>query len=101
MRKTDKKTDNQIRLFLTDICENFMKEFNGFQWLTHEADYRHFPETLKITLVFDRGDSLDDFLQSDARNQLMFMIQQELSRIPVKLPSVENHIAYATEQRVV
>lgn len=55
MRKTDKKTDNAIIRALTEVCEHAKDEHAGFEWLTHEADYRRFPQSLNVTLVFHQS----------------------------------------------
>ncbi|HCC80946.1 MAG TPA: Fis family transcriptional regulator, partial [Methylophaga sp.] len=43
MRKTDKKIDNELRLKLTDVCEQGLKNIAGFQWLTHLVNYDDYP----------------------------------------------------------
>ncbi|SEF80192.1 hypothetical protein [Marinobacterium lutimaris] len=53
MRKTDKKTDNAIRLALTEACEIALTRHPGFEWLTHLVDYNRFPESLTVVCVFD------------------------------------------------
>jgi hypothetical protein len=52
MRKTDKKTDQQIVRALTAVCESAKDDVEGFEWLTHEVDYQRFPESLQVTLAF-------------------------------------------------
>ncbi len=34
MRKSDKKIENQIRDVLTDVCEDTLKSYDGFLWVT-------------------------------------------------------------------
>lgn len=48
MRKTDKKIENNIRISLTKVCEQALKEVDGFLWLTHTVNYSKFPESLQI-----------------------------------------------------
>ena len=43
MTKTDKKRDKAIREALTKACEIALQRNDGFQWLTHEVDYKRFP----------------------------------------------------------
>ncbi|MGX5914785.1 hypothetical protein ACR0ST_08655 [Aliidiomarina sp. Khilg15.8] len=52
MRKSDKKTDNEIIRALTAVCEQAKDNVMGFRWLTHDVDYERFPESLRVTLVF-------------------------------------------------
>ncbi|RTE85864.1 MULTISPECIES: hypothetical protein [Gammaproteobacteria] len=64
MKKTDKKTDNQIIKALTEVCERAKFETSGFVWLTHAVDYNRFPQSLKVTLVFNDSVS-EDLLLSE------------------------------------
>mgnify|MGYP000344949511 CR=1 FL=1 len=98
MRKSDKKTDNQIRLFLTDICEDFMKDFDGFLWLTHEADYDNFPQSLRISFVFNSQAHLDGFLASDGYPQLTAKLEKQLSQMKIRFKRLEDQMAFTVEQ---
>lgn len=98
MRKSDKKTDNQIRLFLTDICEDFMKAFDGFLWLTHEADYDNFPQSLRMTFVFASQASLDRFLASDGYPQLIAKLEKQLSQMKIRFKRIQDQMAFTVEQ---
>ena len=53
MRKSDKKIENQIREVLTDVCEDTLKSYEGFLWVTHTVNYSSFPQSLKIICVFE------------------------------------------------
>lgn len=53
MRKTDKKLERDIIRALTDVCEAAKTTHSGFEWLTHTVDYTKFPESLRVTLVFN------------------------------------------------
>lgn len=98
MRKSDKKTDNQIRLFLTDICEDFMKDFDGFLWLTHEADYDNFPQSLRMTFVFASQAHLDGFVASDGYPQLITKLEKQLSQIKIRFKRIQDQMAFTVEQ---
>ena len=98
MRKTDKKTDNRLRLFLTDICEDFMKDFDGFLWLTHEADYDNFPQSLRITFVFNSQVNLDGFLASHGYPKLVTKLEKELGQMQIRFKRVQDQIAFTVEQ---
>lgn len=98
MRKSDKKIENQLRLVLTDVCENALEEVTGFQWLTHVVNYDHFPQSLKVTCVFDTNVSLDTYLQSTLSNQLLLLIQTALTGINIKIKNIAQHVFYDTEE---
>lgn len=62
MRKTDKKIEREIIRELTQVCEEAKFDHDGFIWLTHEVDYQRFPQSLKVTLVFNESVSKDALL---------------------------------------
>ena len=98
MRKTDKKTDNQLRKVLTEVCEVALKEIDGFQWLTHLVDYSNFPNSLKIVCVFDTNDDLAKFQSGDSKKELTQLVQTKLNQISINLKKLSEHIAYDTEE---
>lgn len=98
MRKTDKKTDNQIRLVLTDVCEIALKEIEGFEWLTHLVNYTNFPKSLKIICVFDTKDSLDIYIQSSRNKKLNALIETKLRDINIQFKDISKHITYDSEE---
>ncbi len=61
MRKSDKKIENQIREVLTDVCEDTLKSYEGFLWVTHTVNYSSFPQSLKIICVFETGQDRANF----------------------------------------
>ncbi|ADZ92645.1 Fis family transcriptional regulator [Marinomonas mediterranea] len=98
MRKSDKKMDNQIRLVLTDVCETALKDIQGFEWLTHTVDYARFPQTLKVTCVFDTNENLEAYLHSTLNHSLALRIHTELKSLDIKIKNIQNHISYDTEE---
>jgi len=98
MRKTDKKTDNELRLVLTDVCEQALKDIAGFQWLTHLVNYDDYPNSLKIVCVFDTKENLNNYLQSDDNQALVSLIQSEFKTMNIKLKRMVDHISYDTEE---
>ena len=98
MRKTDKKTDNQLRLVLTEVCEVALKNIDGFQWLTHLVNYANFPSSLKVVCVFDTNENLAEFLSGSSPTDLNALIQAQLHTANVKVTGIADHIYYDTEQ---
>lgn len=96
MRKTDKKIDNQLRDILTDVCDDALKEFTGFQWLTHVVNYANFPNSLKVICVFDTNLNLNSFMSATDRNVLTILIKKKLFEINIDINS--NHILFDTEE---
>lgn len=98
MRKTDRKTDNQLRLVLTDVCEITLNEVNGFQWLTHLVSYSNFPKSLKVVCVFDTNENLASFISKDNQKDLTSLIQVKLHEVDVIVKNMTDHILYDTEE---
>ena len=98
MRKTDKKIDKQLREVLTDVCETAIKEYDGFQWLTHLVNYSSFPQSLKIVCIFDTNERLAKFTSNTKSNDLASLIQVKLREMGVNIKNVSNHISYDSEE---
>ena len=98
MRKTDKKIDNQICKALTEVCENALEDFTGFEWLTHLVDYSNFPKSLKVICVFDTNESLARFLATRESQDLASIVQKNLLEIDVSINDMAKHIAFDTEE---
>ncbi|MCB2426791.1 Fis family transcriptional regulator [Methylophaga pinxianii] len=98
MRKTDKKIDNELRLRLTDVCEQALKDIAGFQWLTHLVNYDDFPNSLMVVCVFDTNENLNSYLRSDDSQALISLISSEFRTMHIKLKRLVEHISYDTEE---
>ena len=98
MRKSDKKRENQLRIALTEVCESALKNFNGFQWLTHLVNHSNFPTSLKIICIFDTNDNLSSFIENNHCRELGCLIQKKLFEMDINLKSMTNHISYDTEE---
>lgn len=98
MRKSDKKIDNQLRLTLTDVCEEALKAYTGFQWLTHSANYTNFPQSLRVVCVFDTQETLKIFMASKSQHEFSKNIQKALFECGISLKSMTSHIVYDSEE---
>ena len=101
MRKTDKKIDNQIRAKLTDVCELALKEYSGFQWLTHLVNYSNFPKSLQIICVFDSNESLTNFKADNSEQILLALIEKNLIQLNINLNNIKKHIRFDTEENCI
>lgn len=86
MRKSDKKLDNQIRKALINVCENQLKSYEGFEWLTHKVNYSNFPSSLKVVCVFGNNEQLHQLLESNSDKKIASAIAAALSTLAIKLP---------------
>ena len=98
MRKSDKKIENKLRVALTDVCEIALKQFIGFEWVTHLVNYNNFPSSLKVICVFDSNDNLSHFLKSNNRRELEVLIQRKFFEIDINLTSITQHLSYDSEE---
>ncbi|KXF82987.1 hypothetical protein [Enterovibrio coralii] len=90
MRKTDKKIDNALRLALTQVCDIAQSEQEGFEWLTHFANYDRFPHSLAIVCVFDTQLNLSKANQSAMR----CLIKERLASIDIKVKDIGKQVTF-------
>ena len=85
MRKSDKKTDNKLRVALTEVCDFALENVLGYQWITHTVNYDAFPASLQVTCAFSSQQAIDDLRQSQQDLALKKEIAQKLSVMSVKI----------------
>ncbi len=98
MRKTDKKLESTLITALTEVCNEALEAFDGFQWLTHFANYSHFPDSLIIVCVFDTNEHLEKMYQKDTGNAFRHMIKSKLESIGIRLKNIHLHVKFETEE---
>lgn len=99
MRKSDKKLDKQLRITLTQACELALKEFEGFEWLTHVVNYDNFPKSLKVICVFETNEHLARFEDSMLKSSFISIINKQLLDIDLTLKNINKHIIFDTEEK--
>ncbi|WP_038172817.1 hypothetical protein [Vibrio pacinii] len=97
MRKSDKKTENQIREVLTEVCEDTLKGYDGFLWVTHTVKYSSFPQSLKIVCVFDTNQDRANFLVGEGPQHVSTTIQKAFNKVGVQFKNVDKQISYDTQ----
>ncbi|TFH89549.1 Fis family transcriptional regulator [Vibrio ouci] len=98
MRKTDKKIENQIRDVLTEVCEDTLKGYDGFLWVTHTVKYSSFPQSLEIVCVFETNQDRASFLAGAGQRHVSATIQNAFNKVGVQLKNVGKQISYDTQQ---
>ena len=98
MRKSDKKIENQIRDVLTEVCEDTLKSYEGFLWVTHTVKYSSFPQSLKIICVFETDQDRENFLMEEDPLHVSATIQKAFNKVGVQLKNVDKHISYDTKK---
>ncbi|WP_028025719.1 hypothetical protein [Enterovibrio calviensis] len=94
MRKTDKKIENSLREALTEVCDIALEQHEGFEWLTHFANYGSFPSSLRIVCIFDSNAHLAN-ADTDA---LCGLIKEKLVDIDIKLKDITRHVTFDTQE---
>jgi len=98
MRKTDKTLETTIVKALTQVCEQSLKEINGFQWLTHLVNYKDFPRSLTVICVFETQDQLANLSTSLQQEYLLGLIVERLSASGIRLPNPLKQIKFDSEE---
>ncbi len=80
MRKSDKKVENLIRGVLTEVCEDTLKGYDGFLWVTHTVKFSSFPQSLEIVCVFETKQDRANFLKERAANMFPQLFKRHLIR---------------------
>lgn len=100
MKKSDKKTENAIRLALTNVCEAALETVEGFQWITHTVNYKNLPNSLAILCVFDNPESLISARESGKDLYLKDQIQKELAAKNIEIRNINSVVSFDTEERI-
>lgn len=98
MKKTDKTLENTIVKVLTSVCEQSLKEFNGFQWLTHLVSYKDFPRSLTVICIFDTKDQVSTLLSSPQYDSLISLIAEQLKTVGIQMPNAQKQIKFDSEE---
>ncbi|MGJ8682505.1 Fis family transcriptional regulator [Paraglaciecola sp.] len=98
MNKTIKKLDNNVIKALTVACESFKDNINGFEWLTHTADYSNFPASLVVTCVFDTNQSIADTKDKALDINMRKIIQQQLLKVGILLKDARRNVCLDSEE---
>ncbi|WP_413282733.1 Fis family transcriptional regulator [Vibrio sp. MA40-2] len=94
MRKSDKKIENQIRDVLTEVCEETLKGYDGFLWVTHTVNFSSFPQSLKIVCVFETNQDRANFLVGEGPKYVSTTIQKAFNKVGVQLKNADKQICY-------
>jgi hypothetical protein len=97
MRKTDKKIDNALREVLTEVCDTALKNYDGFKWITHFANYNNFPGSLSVVCIYDTNEQLE---KTDV-NGLRILISEKLLSIDINIIDIRRHVNFDTEENCI
>ena len=83
---------------LTLACETAKSEIVGFQWLTHDVDYERFPQSLRVTWMFDSEASRARALASPDKARMLELTQAAFDEVGISVASIAEHVAFLVEQ---
>lgn len=92
MTKTDKKKDKLIRELLTDVCESEKQGVTGFMWLTHQVNFKQFPQSLIISCAFSDVESKQLAKEDGSMLRLTNSIESALNKHSINLINVSKQI---------
>ncbi|TVP61296.1 MAG: hypothetical protein EA349_00435 [Halomonadaceae bacterium] len=87
-----KAMEQRLVKALTAACETAKPKLPGFQWLTHEVDYRAFPQSLRVIWMFDGPASLAAARQQGLDKLMAVLTAEALFLAEVPFSQVEPHL---------
>jgi len=95
MKSKEKNYRNNLRKALTEVCDYALVEFPGFQWISHDANYKNFPDNLLVTCVFDSKDALEVLKNSGHQIVLRNQIQESLLKWDVAIKHSKEQVKFS------
>lgn len=90
--------ERELARTLTSACETAKSEIVGFQWLTHEVDYEHFPQSLVVTWMFDSQANKSRAIASPDKARMLELTLAAFEEIGISVCSIEDHVAFSVER---
>lgn len=98
VKSTIKKLDDNVVKALTKVCEEAKQSVEGFDWLTHRADYSNFPASLMVTCVFLSEQHIVQ-LKADSRDAyLRKLIHKHLLKVGILLKDPRRNVFFDSEE---
>lgn len=98
VKSTIKKLDENVIKALTKVCEEAKSHINGFDWLTHTADYSNFPSSLMVTCVFLTEQHLNDAKAAQLDVYLRKLTHKHLLKAGILLKDPRRHVFLDSEE---
>ncbi|GAA6183270.1 MULTISPECIES: Fis family transcriptional regulator [Alteromonadaceae] len=97
-KSTVKKLDENTVKALTKVCEEAKRTVQGFDWLTHTADYSNFPSSLVITCVFLTEQQVIDAKAQQQDAYLRKLIHKQLLKVGILLKNPKHNVFFDSEE---
>jgi hypothetical protein len=98
LTKTTQKLDDNICKALTIACESSLHTIEGFTWLTHRANYTHFPASLIVTCVFETEEHIAQIKTEKLDVGFRKCIQTQLLKVGVIIKNLNQNIHFDSEE---
>jgi hypothetical protein len=98
LNKTTQKIDKNVCKALTLACESFKPEIDGFNWLTHRANYTNFPASLVVTCIFDIDADVVAIKENKLDDHFRDIIQKQLLKVGIVLKNVRQNVHFDSEE---
>lgn len=92
------RLERRLVATLTDACETAKAEIPGFDWLTHTVDYAAFPQSLRVTWVFDTRANKDHALSTGADQRMRELTAAALHAAEVAPVPMERCVRFDSEE---
>lgn len=92
--------ERELARTLTIACETAKSEIVGFQWLTHDVDYERFPQSLKVTWVFDTQASKESAIASPDKARMHDLTLAAFEEVGITVSNIAAHVEFRSEQRL-
>lgn len=92
------RLDRQLIATLTEACETAKAEIPGFDWLTHTVDYSAFPQSLRVTWVFDTRANKALALATGADQRMRELTATALHAADVPAVTMERCVQFDSEE---
>lgn len=98
MKKKYKKTENQIVKALNSACDTLIRDADGFCWLTHFVNYANVSQSLRIVVVFDTDQALNNANDHGLKNSISALVVKHLEKNEIIVTDSGKAIFFDTEE---
>lgn len=98
-KREQSQIERTLAATLTDACEAAKAEIVGFQWLTHDVDYQHFPASLRVIWVFASQAEQDAAIARGQDRLMQELTVAALQAAAIQLDTPAAHVHLDNEQQ--
>jgi len=98
MNKQDKKFEKELIKSLTQCCEQFKPEVDGFEWLTHTLNFSNIEQSIRIVCVFESNLQLSNAIDKDDITRMSNALINCLNKLGITIKKPTQHIIFDSEE---